>query len=249
MARSVGGSSVCSTVDGVSVITKCARLSISSSIMLAHQASSSPGGGASAGVRALHQPASCFIFDGDRRYVPLYPRTQSPPAHLIPHLALGSTSTSTTPEPDRRRAHSRNKVRTWGSWALVRGYLSHPPTHGRPGWLRHRMFPWSSATGTLGSIFVSFLAPSNHGHAGIMRLQRYKRQRYLWPSYLGCAAHPLLMPSLLLPPLLPTCDRAWQAMAEGTDRQAYSPATRLLAFVLSKWAILEWTATARTPRT
>lgn len=109
-------------------------------------------------------------------------------------------------------------------------------------------FPGLSATGTLGSIFVSFLAPSNHGRAGIMRLQRYKRQRYLWPSYLGCAAHPLLMPSLL-PPLLPTCDRAWQAMAEGTDRQAYSPATRLLAFVLSKWAILEWTATARTPRT
>lgn len=68
LARRVGP--VCSTVDGVSVITKCARLSISSSIMLAHQASSRPGGGASAGVRALHQPASCFIFDGDRRYVP-----------------------------------------------------------------------------------------------------------------------------------------------------------------------------------
>lgn len=68
LAQRVGP--VCSTVDGVSVITKCARLSISSSIMLAHQASSRPGGGASAGVRALHQPASCFIFDGDRRYVP-----------------------------------------------------------------------------------------------------------------------------------------------------------------------------------
>lgn len=75
-----------------------------------------------------------------------------------------------------------------------------------------------------------------------MRLQRYKRQRYLCASYLGWLA----LAADALPPLLPTCDRAWQAMAEGTDRQAYSPATRLLAFVLSKCAILEWTATART---
>lgn len=116
----------------------------------------------------------------------MYPRTQSPPAHPIPHLALGS-STSTTTRLDRRRAHPG----TTGTYLGQRGTEVHGPSHpyhGRPGWLRHRHVSLVVAHGHLGSIFVSFLAPSNHGPAGIMRLQRYKRPRYLWPSYLG--AHP-----------------------------------------------------------
>lgn len=74
-----------------------------------------------------------------------------------------------------------------------------------------------------------------------MRLRRYKRPRYLWHSYLGT---PLACPPSCLPCFPPATGhgRPWQS----TDRQACSPATRLLAFVLSKWAILEWTATAHT---
>lgn len=123
MARSVGGSPVCSTVDGVSVITKGARLSISSSIMLAHQASSRPGGGASAGVRALHQPASCFIFDGDRWYVPYVPSytVSTGPPH--PTSGTGQQHHHQT-RLDRRRAHPGTGTYL-GSGTGVHG----PPTH------------------------------------------------------------------------------------------------------------------------
>lgn len=139
---------MCSTVDGVSVITKCARLSISSSIMLAHQASSRPGGGASAGVRALHQPASCFIFDGDRRYVPLVPSYTVPTGPPHPTSGTGQHQhqnlTAVGPTP-------RNKVRTWGSW--------YEGTWWCPGWLRHRMFPWSFGHGHLGKYFCLVPGP------------------------------------------------------------------------------------------
>ena len=123
MARSVGGSSVQYSRNGVSVITKCARLSISSSIMLAHQASSRPGGGASSRGQSTPPARELFHFlMGTEGYVPMYPRTQSPPAHLIPHLALGS---STTTRPDRRRAHPRNR---YVPGAAVRGYMVPPPS-------------------------------------------------------------------------------------------------------------------------
>lgn len=233
---------MCSTVDGVSVITKCARLSISSSIMLAHQASNQARR-RRIGQGSEHSTVS-FLMGTEKRYVPKYPRTQSPPAHLIPHLALGSSTT----RPDRRRAHSQEHVRTWGCWGgRYEGTWSLHP-HGRPGWLRHRHVSCSSPTGTW-EVFLSRSWPrqitavqGSCGYSGTNARGTSGPRTWVAP------AHPLLMPSLL-PPLLPTCDRAWQAMAEGTDRQAYSPATRLLAFVLSKWAILEWSATARTPRT
>jgi hypothetical protein len=179
-------------------------------------------------------PRAVSFLMGTEGYVPMYPRTQSPPAHLIPHLALGS---STTTRPDRRRAHPRNR---YVPGAAVRGYMVPPPsrthTAAQAGCVT-AMFP---AHRRLGSIFVSFLAPSNHGHAGIMRLQRYKRQRYLWPSYLGCAAHRLLMPSLL--PLPSLASHLRQGMA-GHGRALTDRLTPLQhafwAFVLSKWAILE----------
>lgn len=107
-----------------------------------------------------------------------------------PHPTSGwGSSTSTTTRLDRRRGPPRNNRYVPGAarGTEVRGRPL-PPTHGRPGWLRHRHVSLVVAHGHLGSIFVSFLAPSNHGPAGIMRLQRYKRPRYLWPSYLG--AHP-----------------------------------------------------------
>lgn len=181
---------VCGTVDGVSVITKCARLSILSSIMLAHQASSRPGGGASAGVRALHQPARCFIFDGDRRYVPLvcgHGRGQCTFVHSL-HRPTSSHiwHWASAPAPDLTAVGpTQQQVRTWGSGTEVHG-PSHPLAPTRPPRLAASPPCFLLlAHGHLGSIFVSFLAPSNHGRAGIMRLQRYKRPRYLWPSYLG----------------------------------------------------------------
>lgn len=83
----------------------------------------------------------------------MYPRTQSPPAHPIPHLALGS-STSTTTRLDRRRAHPG----TTGTYLGQRGTEvqwppSHPHTAAQAGCVT-AMFPWSSPTGTW-EVFLS----------------------------------------------------------------------------------------------
>lgn len=160
MARSVCGSCVCSTVDGVSVITKCARLSISSSIMLAHQASSRPGGGASAGVRALHKPASCFIFDGDRRYVPSVPScghghgcctlVHSPHRPTSSHIWHWAPAPA--PAPDLTAVGPTLKNR-YVPGAAVRRYLLPPPSGAQPGCVT-AMFPAQSPTGTW-EVFLS----------------------------------------------------------------------------------------------
>jgi hypothetical protein len=111
-----------------------------------------------AGQQEAHQqgsehstsPRAVSFLMGSTRYVPMYPRTQSPPAHIIPHLALGSSTTQT----DRRRAHPRNQVRTWPS---RHGGTSLP--HGRPGWLRHRHVSLLIAHGHLGKYFCLVPGP------------------------------------------------------------------------------------------
>lgn len=159
-------------------------------------------------------PRAVSFFDGDRGYVPMYPRTQSPPAHLIPHLALGSTTT----RPDRRRAHSQRTGTYLGQ--PVRRYMAPPST----------LYPHTAAQA--GCVTAMFPAHRPRAPWEVFLSRSWPRQITALQGSCGYSgtnargtsgprtwvapAHPLLMPSLR-PPLLPTqatCDRAWQAMAE-----------------------------------
>lgn len=143
----------------------------------------------------------------------MYPRTQSPPAHPIPHLALGS-STSTTTRLDRRRAHPGT---TTGTYLGQRGTEVHgplPPTPRPPRLAASPPCFLGRRPRALGKYFCLVPGPVKsrpcRDHA-VTAVQTPEVPLALVPG--RAPAHPLLMPSLL-PPLLPTCDRAWQAVAE-----------------------------------